>query len=415
MKYEKYKDSGVEWIGEIPEHWEVTTVKKIFSVGRGRVISTEEVREKGRYPVFSSQTKEDGCIGYLDTYDFDYEQITWTTDGANAGTVFLRNGKYNCTNVCGTLKLIDKKHIFLRYIYYFLSYITLFYKRRDTNGFKIMNNEMKNILLITPLIEEQQQIASYLDNKTSQIDKAIEDLELQLEKLETYRRELISKVVTKGLDSKVKMKDSGVDWIGEVPEHWSITKIKWMFEIVKRIYGIGGRAILSITQNGIKIKNIDENEGQMAESYEKYQIVNINDFAMNSMDLLTGWVDYSKYEGVTSPDYRVFRFRNDKIQNHKYYNYLFQLCYTSRVFYRLGQGVSNLGRWRLQTEQFLNMYLPQPSTDEQQQIANYLDNKTEQINTLKSDITKQIENLKNYRKIIIRDAVTGKIKVAKED
>ena len=411
--YEKYKDSGIKWIGEIPEHWKVGKVKQLFKVGRGRVISTEDVNEKGKYPVFSSQTRDNGCIGYIDTYDYDYEQLTWTTDGANAGTIFLRNGKYNCTNVCGTLQLNNEKKYFLKYMYYFLDYVTLFYKRRDTNGFKIMNNEMKNIEVIAPYFSEQQQIANYLDKKTVEIDSVISDLELQLEKLETYRRELIFKVVTKGINQNIKMKDSGIDWIGEAPEHWEVVKIKWMFEIVKRIYGLGDRDVLSITQNGIKIKNIDENVGQMAESYDKYQIVNINDFAMNSMDLLTGWVDCSKFEGVTSPDYRVFKFVENKIQCHVYYTYLLQLCYTNRIFYRLGQGVSNLGRWRLQAEQFINMYLPKPNIKEQQQIATYLDNKSDQINTLKTDIMKQIDNLKNYRKILIRDAVTGKINVAK--
>lgn len=411
--YEKYKDIGIDWIGEIPEHWKVGKVKQLFKVGRGRVISTEDVNEKGKYPVFSSQTRDNGCIGYIDTYDYDYEQLTWTTDGANAGTIFLRNGKYNCTNVCGTLQLNNEKKYFLKYMYYFLDYVTLFYKRRDTNGFKIMNNEMKNIEVIAPYFSEQQQIANYLDKKTVEIDSVISDLELQLEKLETYRRELIFKAVTKGLNQNIKMKDSGIDWIGEAPEHWEVVKIKWMFEIVKRIYGLGDRDVLSITQNGIKIKNIDENVGQMAESYDKYQIVNINDFAMNSMDLLTGWVDCSKFEGVTSPDYRVFKFVENKVQCHAYYTYLFQLCYTNRIFYRLGQGVSNLGRWRLQAEQFLNMYLPKPNFKEQQQIATYLDNKSDQINTLKIDIMKQIDNLKNYRKILIRDAVTGKINVAK--
>lgn len=411
--YEKYKDIGIDWIGEIPEHWKVGKVKQLFKVGRGRVISTEDVNEKGKYPVFSSQTRDNGCIGYIDTYDYDYEQLTWTTDGANAGTIFLRNGKYNCTNVCGTLQLNNEKKYFLKYMYYFLDYVTLFYKRRDTNGFKIMNNEMKNIEVIAPYFSEQQQIANYLDKKTVEIDSVISDLELQLEKLETYRRELIFKAVTKGINQNIKMKDSGIDWIGEAPEHWEVVKIKWMFEIVKRIYGLGDRDVLSITQNGIKIKNIDENVGQMAESYDKYQIVNINDFAMNSMDLLTGWVDCSKFEGVTSPDYRVFKFVENKVQCHAYYTYLFQLCYTNRIFYRLGQGVSNLGRWRLQAEQFLNMYLPKPNFKEQQQIATYLDNKSDQINTLKIDIMKQIDNLKDYRKILIRDAVTGKINVAK--
>ncbi|MEG0227913.1 MAG: restriction endonuclease subunit S, partial [Lachnospiraceae bacterium] len=193
--------------------------------------------------------------------------------------------------------------------------------------------------------------------------------------------------------------------------HWNVTKMKWMFEIVKRIYGAEDRDVLSITQRGIKIKDIDSNDGQLAESYANYQVVNVNDFAMNSMDLLTGWVDCSPYEGVTSPDYRVFRFHPDKPQCHSYYKYLFQMCYTNRIFYRLGQGVSNLGRWRLQADQFLNIRLPQPPIEEQEQVAAYLDTKVGQIEELTADIKAQIEKLKEYRKIVIHDAVTGKIKV----
>lgn len=229
--------------------------------------------------------------------------------------------------------------------------------------------------------------------------------------LEQYKRELIANTITKGLNKSAPMKGSGVDWLGNVPEHWNVTKMKWMFEVVKRIYGAEDRDVLSITQRGIKVKDIDSNDGQLAESYANYQVVNVNDFAMNSMDLLTGWVDCSPYEGVTSPDYRVFRFHHDKPQCHTYYKYLFQMCYTNRIFYRLGQGVSNLGRWRLQADQFLNMKMPQPPIEEQEQIASYLDKKVWQIEELTADIKAQIEKLKEYRKIVIHDAVTEKIKV----
>ena len=98
-------DSGIEWIGKIPNDWKIVQVKNLFNIGRGRVISQEELIEDGKYPVYSSQTKNNGCLGYISTYDFDRTQITWTTDGANAGTIFLRSVKHNCTNVCGTLNL----------------------------------------------------------------------------------------------------------------------------------------------------------------------------------------------------------------------------------------------------------------------------------------------------------------------
>lgn len=255
----------------------------------------------------------------------------------------------------------------------------------------------------------------YLDRKTENIDAVLSSLQAQVQMLDTYKRELIFKTVTKGLDKAIATKDSNVDWIGDVPVHWNVTKTKWIFEIVKRIYGKEDRDVLSITQRGIKIRDIESNDGQLAESYANYQVVNVNDFAMNSMDLLTGWVDCSPFEGVTSPDYRVFRFLPGKIQCHNYYKYLFQMCYKNRIFYRLGQGVSNLGRWRLQADQFLNMKLPQPPVEEQAGIAAYLDEKTAKIEELITDISSQIDRLKQYRQIVIHDAVTGKIKVTEEE
>src|SRR6202011_3685441 len=113
----RVKDSGVEWLGEIPTHWEVRAIWTLFSLGRGRVISHEEISENhGRYPVYSSQTEADGVMGYLATYDFDGEYLTWTTDGAKAGTVFTRKGRFNCTNVCGTLKARRSDQISLHFI-----------------------------------------------------------------------------------------------------------------------------------------------------------------------------------------------------------------------------------------------------------------------------------------------------------
>ena len=87
----------------MPSEWKLVKVKKIFNISRGRVIAKTELSDEGVYPVYSSQTKNNGCLGFIDTYDYDEPQLTWTTDGANAGTVFLREGKYNCTNICGTL------------------------------------------------------------------------------------------------------------------------------------------------------------------------------------------------------------------------------------------------------------------------------------------------------------------------
>ena len=189
------KNSGVEWIGMIPEHWEVKRVKEIFYIGRGRVIGQDELVDDSKYPVYSSQTENNGCLGYIDTFDFNATLLTWTTDGANAGTLFKREGKFNCTNVCGTLKPKKRKEN-LDFILYALQIAAKHNKRIDTNGAKIMNNEMSVIPLLYPPLEEQTAIANYLDEKITQIDTILTNIGEQIAKLTQLRKTLINDVVT---------------------------------------------------------------------------------------------------------------------------------------------------------------------------------------------------------------------------
>lgn len=187
-------ESNVDWIGKIPKGWEVRRVKEFFEIKRGRVISKEEMEEKYRYPVYSSQTKNDGCMGYIDTYDFDISALTWTTDGANAGTVFYRDGKFNCTNVCGVL--IPRKDLYLKYFVYSIQVSATPNKRLDTNGYKIMSNEMKNISVVVPPERKQEEIALFLDKKTDYFDKVINNVEKSVELLQEFKSSLISNAVT---------------------------------------------------------------------------------------------------------------------------------------------------------------------------------------------------------------------------
>jgi type I restriction enzyme, S subunit len=189
------KDSGVEWIGEVPAHWQVKRVKELFEISRGRVIAQTELLDMGQFPVYSSQTKDDGCLGYINTFDYDGTYITWTTDGVNAGTVFLRKGKFNCTNICGTLKL-NRKNCDIAYLLYSLQVSTKHNKRIDTNGAKIMSNEMMFIKICVPPFAEQTAIANYLDEKTAHIDRIVAIINTQIDKLKELRKALINDVVT---------------------------------------------------------------------------------------------------------------------------------------------------------------------------------------------------------------------------
>ncbi len=201
-------------------------------------------------------------------------------------------------------------------------------------------------------------------------------------------------------------KDSGVEWIGVIPNHWHIKKVKYLFEIVKRIAGSEGFDILSVTQKGLKIKDISSGEGQIAENYSNYQFVYPNDFVMNHMDLITGWIDVSQLFGVTSPDYRVFRLMDRESHNIGFFKYVMQNCYLNRIFYSRGQGVSSMGRWRLQTFVFNNFDIPIPPLKEQQSISDFLDNKCAEIDALMEDIRAEISTLEEYKKSVITEAVT---------
>jgi len=186
-------------IGEIPEEWEVKKTGEICKSGRGRVISLKEIENKpGEYPVFSSQSKENGCIGYLNTYDFDGEYVTWTTDGVYAGTTFYRNGRFNCTNVCGTLKS-NFKDIDIKYLSLALSRCIDKYVVKLGNS-KLMNNIMEIIPVPIPNDFEEQK-------KIGRIIQVIEDIiNINISKkksIEVLKKGLMQQLLTGKIRVKV--------------------------------------------------------------------------------------------------------------------------------------------------------------------------------------------------------------------
>jgi len=201
-------------------------------------------------------------------------------------------------------------------------------------------------------------------------------------------------------------KPSGVEWLGEVPEHWEVKRVRRLFEIKKRIAGELGFDILSITQQGIKVRDPDSNDGQISMDYSRYQMVEPGDFAMNHMDLLTGYVDISKRLGVTSPDYRVFSVVDPSDSDLGYLLYVFQMGYRQKILYAYGQGSSQLGRWRLPTAEFQNWAIPFPSLKEQVSIATFLDHETAKIDALIAEQQRLIELLQEKRQAVISHAVT---------
>lgn len=202
-------------------------------------------------------------------------------------------------------------------------------------------------------------------------------------------------------------KASGVDWIGEIPAHWNFKKFKYLFRIKKEIVGELGHDVLSITQKGVKVKDIESGEGQISSDYTKYQLVAAGDFAMNHMDLLTGYVDISRFDGVTSPDYRVFRLE-DRDAYDRYYLYVLQLCYAHKIFFPYGQGAAQVGRWRLPADAFKDFCAPYPSIKEQLAIVEFLDFELSRIDNLLGECHRLVYLLSEERKSLVDVAMSDK-------
>ena len=202
-----------------------------------------------------------------------------------------------------------------------------------------------------------------------------------------------------------EMKDSGIEWLGKIPNNWRTIRVKYAFRIKKEIAGELGHTVLSVTQRGIKPKDMSE-KGQFSLDYSKYQLVSSGDFIMNHMDLLTGWVDISNMDGVTSPDYRVFQSSNPEKYYPDFYRYVFQTCYQQRIFYGLGQGVSGFGRWRLPAEIFLNFYLPVPPYEGQSAIAAYLDTQCAKIDEIIARAKASIEDYKQWKASVVDECIS---------
>lgn len=404
------KDSGIEWIGEIPADWKVSKVKYFIDCYDGKRIPIDSgERKSGPYPYWGAGSITD----YVDNYIFDEELILLGEDGApffdyTRPVAFLVNEKIWVNNHIHVLK--PHKDVCSRYLVYYLNNVD--YKSYINGSIlnKLTQSNMNMIAFVVPGLDEQKRIADYLDQQCAHIDAVIEKTKASIEEYKKLKQAVITQAVTKGIRGDRPMKDSGSVWFGEIPADWTMKKLKYQFHIKKDIAGKEGYTVLSITQKGIIPKDLSKNEGQLAENYSNYQLVNIGDFAMNHMDLLTGWVDISKFEGVTSPDYRVFVL-NDKANNSIYYLYMMQMCYSNKIFYGLGQGVSGLGRWRLQADKFLNFLIAVPPKEEQEEIAEYLDEKCSEMDVLVAKKETFLAELETYKKSLIYEYVTGKKEV----
>lgn len=410
------RDVFPEWLGALPDGWKLTDIGRVFEERKEKVLEDDyqplSVTMNGIVPQLASAVKaaEGSDRKLVKAGDF---VINSRSDRRGACGVSPVDGSCSVINIV----IHPRNQIYGSYFNYVLlseRFPEEFYRWGHGIASDLWTtrwSEMKKIQLPLPPVEVQRKIVRVIEEKTNEIDNMIMATESSIAEYKLLRQEIIEQAVTKGLDKDVELKNSGDKAFGDIPKHWSMKKIKRLFTITKNIAGEEGHQVLSITQKGIIPKDISKNEGQMAADYSGYQFVNCGDFAMNHMDLLTGWVDISSYNGVTSPDYRVFVLNDENNNCKKYFLYVMQMCYFKEIFYSLAQGVSEFGRCRLQADKFLHFEIMNPPYEEQCLIASYLDEKIGEVDSIICQKERMITELKQYKSAMIYEYVTGKKEV----
>lgn len=382
-KYETYKDSGLEWLGMVPEHWEILPFKRGVSINNGR--DYKHVQSEDGYPVIGSG----GQFAFASDYLYDGEVILLGRKGTIDKPRYF-NGKF--WTVDTMFYAIPNQKCIAKYMYYQALTIPFSLYSTDTALPSMTQTDLGNHLMCFPPTSEQRTIASYLDHKVGQIDALISEKEKMVEDLKAYRSSLITETVTKGLDKDVKMKDSGVEWIGKMPQIWKLLKLK---RIVNLKSGI------SLTSDRI----LDEG---------KYQV-----FGGNGP---RGYIDDYTNEG----NFVLIGRQGALCGNINYANGKFWatehaiICYPLKEIDTIWLGETlramNLNQYSisaaqpgLAVERINELLIPTPSISEQKEISSYLKLKITQIESAISEQEHQLSDLKSYKSSLITEAVTGKI------
>lgn len=425
-QYPKYKDSGVSWIGEIPEGWTavpIYAIAKNFSKGQG--ITKDQVYEDGDTP----------CVRYGEIYSkydnsfaeclsktklteisnpsyFEYGDVLFAGTGElieEIGKSIVYLGKEKC--LAGGDIIVMKHNQTPEFLSYCLNSSAVqqqkSYGKTKLKVVHISKDKIKRVVIALPPLSEQHAIVSYLDKKTAQIDRFISEATKEIEKLNELKQAQIAHLVTHGLNSDVPMKNSGIVWIGQVPEHWEVRKMKFLFD-ERTEKNHPEEPILCATQaHGVIPQSMYANRVVVVNTgFQNLKFVEVGDFVI-SLRSFQGGIEYAHYQGIISAAYTILRSKGDLTND--YTRYLFksfpfiQLLKTCVKGIREGQNINY--------DMLKNNYLFVPPKQEQTAIVSAINSLNKRIDMLTSQLVDQINHLKELKQRIISDAVTGKIDV----
>lgn len=412
MTARKMKDSGVEWIGEIPEEWGTTRFKFLHDgLNTGEAVDKEYWSSDANDLVFYTAGLEPIRTSYQ---DFPEWKFTRKND-----LLLARNGTpYVYFPVCGAcytdhiIRAAMKADINRRYVQYSLqqsiSSVVVDSVSLATWSASLWNEQ----IIAWPNAAEQRRIADYLDRKCAEIDRVVAETEKTIEEYKVLKQSIITEAVTKGVRGKRKMKDSGIEWIGEIPEEWKVVKIKTLFDYrnERNFKPLEDVNLISLyTDKGVvQHCDLEETTGNKASNADGYKIVHQNDIVVNIILCWMGAIGKSEFSGVTSPAYDVYAPK--KNTNSDFYHYYFRTSGFSGDCFKYGRGIMAM-RWRTYSDEFRAINVVCPSSSEQREIADYLDAKCAEIDRLVAAKQTLLAELATYKKSLIYEYVTGKKEV----
>ena len=416
------RDSGVAWIGEIPEEWSLIRFKDKYKNSKeiageksieyqSLALTLNGVVQRPKNDSDGLQPKEFDTYQVLHENDFVFKMI----DLQNISTSRVGLSPYTGLVSPAYIRFRPKNNTqYPRFIYYFLMgmYYNCVFNNLGGDGVRSALNasDIGTLLIPYPDGKIQKQIGESLDTICANVDTLTTNIKTQIEKLKAYKQSLITEVVTKGLDPTVPMKDSGVEWIGEIPAHWKIQRGKALFKETDARSADGSEELLTVSQyTGITPRSQKNVTMFEALSLEGYKICEIGDIAANTMWLWAGAIGISEYRGVVSPSYNVYRQRSNNFAP-RYLDHLLRAPMLVQEYASLSTGI-RASRLRLYPKDFFNIMFPVPPLEEQQAILDALNSKLSAVDRLIAIKQAKIEKLEQYKRSLIYEYVTGKREV----
>lgn len=425
------KDSGYKWLGKIPDGWELKRFRFIAdSFDKGNGITKDEVFADGDTPcvrygeIYSkynqsfsecySRTKKDKLsdLHYVSNGDILFAGTGELVEEIGKNIVYL--GDEDC--LAGGDIIIAKHSQNPAFLSYALnSQYAQLQKSWGKTKLKVVHisaPEIKNVMLLLPPLDVQKKIADFLDSKCTEIQAAIDNTKQTIEEYKKLKTAVITKAVTKGIRPNRKMKDSGIEWIDQVPEDWEERRIKTLFKLrnEKSYKPLEEVNLISLyTDKGVmQHSDIEYVAGNKASNADGYKCVYEDDIVVNIILCWMGAIGRSAYNGVTSPAYDVYKPLPEA--NSSFYHYYFRTKGFNGECFKRGRGIM-LMRWRTYSDDFTDIHVPFPTLDEQSEIAAYLDKKCSQIDTVIAQKEQFIIEMEKYKQSLIYECVTGKREV----